>query len=122
MMVVGHYFILLYKRLKINIGIYFRFLMNFIYLLMVFRKVSLKRRFSFFLIGLILVNILELQKQPQEIKRELKNAREELAIAKAAEEQIEGDRFAESIEVDFIFWSSFISDSFAFCTGFYHTC
>jgi DNA-binding protein YbaB len=50
-----------------------------------------------------LVNILELQKQPQEIKRELKNAREELVIAKAAEEQIEGDRFADSIEVNFSF-------------------
>lgn len=46
-----------------------------------------------------LVNILELQKQPQEINRELKNAREELAIAKEVDEQIEGDRFADSIEV-----------------------
>jgi hypothetical protein len=40
-----------------------------------------------------------LQKQPQEIKRELKNAREELGIANNAEEQIEGDRFADAIEV-----------------------
>ena len=46
-----------------------------------------------------LVNILELQKQPQEINRELKCAREELAIAKSIEQPIEGDRFAESIEV-----------------------
>jgi len=48
----------------------------------------------------ILVNILELQKQPKEINRELKNAREELEIAKNVEEQIEGDKFAESIEVE----------------------
>jgi hypothetical protein len=48
---------------------------------------------------LILVNILELQKQPKEINRELKNAREELEIAKNDEEQIQGDKFAESIEV-----------------------
>ena len=33
-----------------------------------------------------LVNILELQKQPKEINRELKNAREELEIAKNVEE------------------------------------
>jgi hypothetical protein len=61
-----------------------------------------------------LVNILELQKQPQEINRELKNAREELAIAKEAEEQIEGDRFAEAIEVNFIFKLYFIYDYFCF--------
>jgi hypothetical protein len=47
-----------------------------------------------------LVNILELQKQPQEINRELKNAREELAIEQETEEQIEGDRFAEAIQVN----------------------
>ena len=46
-----------------------------------------------------LVNILELRKQPQEIKQELKSARQELIIAKEADEQIEGDRFAEAIEV-----------------------
>ncbi|UJR15581.1 hypothetical protein I4U23_002517 [Adineta vaga] len=51
--------------------------------------------------GVSKINILELQKQPQEIKRELKNAREELTIAKNDEDQIEGDRFAEAIE-DFI--------------------
>ncbi|CAF0786712.1 unnamed protein product, partial [Adineta ricciae] len=51
--------------------------------------------------GVSKINILELQKQPQEIKRELKNAREELAIAKNAEDQIEGDQFAEAIE-DFL--------------------
>ncbi|CAF1199407.1 unnamed protein product [Rotaria sp. Silwood1] len=51
--------------------------------------------------GVSKINILELQKQPQEINRELKNAREELAIAKENEEPIEGDRFAEAIE-DFI--------------------
>ena len=45
---------------------------------------------------------MELQKQPQEIKRELKNAREELAFAKNAEDQIEGDQFAEAIEVNLI--------------------
>jgi hypothetical protein len=79
--------------------------MNFIYLLMVYQKVSLKIRidFLFLLLLLNLVNILELQKQPQEINRELKNAREELAIAKDAEEQIEGDRFADAIEVNSIF-------------------
>jgi len=78
--------------------------MNFIYLLMVYQKVSLKIRIDFlFLLLLNLVNILELQKQPQEINRELKNAREELAIAKDAEEQIEGDRFADAIEVNSIF-------------------
>jgi hypothetical protein len=48
----------------------------------------------------ILVNILELQKQPKEINRELKNAREELEIANNVEEQIEGDKFTESIEVE----------------------
>jgi hypothetical protein len=47
----------------------------------------------------LLVNILELKKQPKEINRELKNAREELDIAKNVEEQIEGDKFTESIEV-----------------------
>jgi hypothetical protein len=75
--------------------------MNSILLLMVYRKVRLyifgrdqkKLRVS------LLVNILELQKQPKEINRELKNAREELDIAKNVEEQIEGDKFAESIEV-----------------------
>ncbi len=104
MMVVDHYYILLYKLLKINIVIYFHFLMNFIYLLMVYQKVSLKIRIDFFFLLLLnLVNILELQKQPQEINRELKNAREELAIAKDAEEQIEGDRFADAIEVNSIF-------------------
>jgi hypothetical protein len=78
--------------------------MNFIYLLMVYQKVSLKIRIDFFFLLLLnLVNILELQKQPQEINRELKNAREELAIAKDAEEQIEGDRFADAIEVNSIF-------------------
>jgi hypothetical protein len=49
MMVVVHYCILLYKRLKRNIVIYFHFLMNFIYLLMVYRKVSLNRK-NFFVI------------------------------------------------------------------------
>ncbi|CAF1020014.1 unnamed protein product [Rotaria sordida] len=51
--------------------------------------------------GVSKINILELQKQPQEINRELKNAREELLIAKENEEPIEGDRFTEAIE-DFI--------------------
>lgn len=51
-----------------------------------------------------LVNVLELQKQPQEINRELKNAREELAIAKQSDEPIEGDRFADRIEVGRIFF------------------
>ena len=46
-----------------------------------------------------LVNILELQKQPQEINRELKSAREELTMAKDDDEPIEGDRFTEAIEV-----------------------
>lgn len=65
------------------------------------------------MIGFLLVNILELQKQPQEINRELKSAREELAIAKSVEEPIEGDRFAASIEVRSVstqanstFWTS----------------
>ncbi|CAF2133808.1 unnamed protein product [Rotaria magnacalcarata] len=48
--------------------------------------------------GVSKINVLELQKQPQEINRELKNAREELAIAKENDEPIEGDRFAEAIE------------------------
>ncbi|UJR31086.1 hypothetical protein I4U23_018594 [Adineta vaga] len=48
--------------------------------------------------GVSKINILELQKQPKEINRELKNAREELAIAKNVDEQIEGDKFAEAIE------------------------
>ena len=61
---------------------------------------------------LFLVNILELQKQPQEINRELKNAREELAIAKENDEPIEGDRFAEAIEVNLIFRLSFLFFSF----------
>ncbi|CAF0923074.1 unnamed protein product [Adineta ricciae] len=51
--------------------------------------------------GVSKINILELQKQPKDINRELKNAREELIIAKNVDEQIEGDKFAESIE-DFI--------------------
>jgi hypothetical protein len=100
-MVVVLYFILLFKLSKINIVICSPFLMNSILLLMVYRKVRLyifgrdqkKLRVS------LLVNILELQKQPKEINRELKNAREELDIAKNVEEQIEGDKFAESIEV-----------------------
>ena len=99
MMVVVRYFILLFKRLKTNMPIYFHFPMNFIYLLMVYRKVSVEKENVRRWILESLVNILELQKQPQEIKRELKNAREELAIAKNAEEQIEGDRFADAIEV-----------------------
>ncbi len=53
-----------------------------------------------FFFKFILVNILELQKQPKEINRELKNAREELEIAKNVEEEIEGDKFSESIEVE----------------------
>lgn len=48
-----------------------------------------------------LVNILELQKQPKEITRELKSAREELDIAKNVEEPIQGDKFSESVEVEF---------------------
>jgi hypothetical protein len=40
-----------------------------------------------------------LQKQPHEINRELKSAREELATAKAIDEPIDGDRFAAAIEV-----------------------
>ncbi|CAF3654784.1 unnamed protein product [Rotaria sp. Silwood1] len=51
--------------------------------------------------GISKINILELQKQPKEINKELKNAREELDIAKNIEEQIDGDKFVESIE-DFI--------------------
>ncbi|CAF4349250.1 unnamed protein product, partial [Rotaria magnacalcarata] len=38
--------------------------------------------------GVSKINVLELQKQPQEINRELKNAREELAIAKENDEPI----------------------------------
>lgn len=45
------------------------------------------------------VNILELQKQPKEINKELKCAREELDLAKNNEEPINGDKFVESIEV-----------------------
>ncbi len=55
---------------------------------------------------------MELQKQPQEINRELKNAREELAIAKDAEEQIEGDRFADAIEVS---GKCFLEENYCFC-------
>ncbi|CAF4381154.1 unnamed protein product, partial [Adineta steineri] len=51
--------------------------------------------------GITKINVLELQKQPQEIKRELENAREELAAAKETEYEIDGDRFIEAIE-DFI--------------------
>ncbi|CAF0999006.1 unnamed protein product [Adineta steineri] len=51
--------------------------------------------------GITKINVLELQKQPQEIKRELENAREELAAAKETEYEIDGDRFVEAIE-DFI--------------------
>ncbi|CAF3501693.1 unnamed protein product [Adineta steineri] len=51
--------------------------------------------------GITKINVLELQKQPQEIKRELENAREELAAAKETEDEIDGDRFIEAIE-DFI--------------------
>ncbi|CAF0847252.1 unnamed protein product [Rotaria sordida] len=51
--------------------------------------------------GISKINILELQKQPKEFNKELKNAREELDIAKNIDEQIDGDKFIESIE-DFI--------------------
>ncbi|CAF3047800.1 unnamed protein product [Rotaria sp. Silwood2] len=51
--------------------------------------------------GISKISILELQKQPKEINKELKNAREELDIAKNLEEQIDGDKFIKSIE-DFI--------------------
>ncbi|CAF3926013.1 unnamed protein product, partial [Adineta steineri] len=51
--------------------------------------------------GISKINILELQKQPKDIGRELKCAREELEIAKHVDERVEGDKFAESIE-DFI--------------------
>ncbi|CAF2135278.1 unnamed protein product [Rotaria magnacalcarata] len=51
--------------------------------------------------GISKINILELQKQPKEINKELKNAREELDFAKNIEEPIDGDKFVPSIE-DFI--------------------
>lgn len=71
---------------------------------MLYRKVSL----SFLcktakLYFALLVNVLELQKQPKEITRELKSAREELDIAKSVEEPIQGDKFAESVEVRYFF-------------------
>ena len=79
---------------------------------MAFRRVSKRktkrcayvrmRRTVFFSLQIHSVNIPELQKQPQEIKRELRNAREELIRAKEDDEQfIEGDRFTDAIE-DFI--------------------
>jgi len=60
-----------------------------------------------------------LQKQPQEINRELKNAREELAIANESDEQIDGDRFAQAIEV--IYLNSKITYLSIF-SGIHHSC
>lgn len=99
MMAVVRYFILSFKLSKTNIEIYYRFPMNSIYWLMEYRKVIVEQEEDFDFVRICLVNILELQKQPQEINRELKNAREEYAIAKEADEQIDGDRFADRIEV-----------------------
>ena len=70
-----------------------------------------------------LVNILELQKQPKEITRELKSAREELDIARNVEEPIQGDKFAESVEVKFFIIKS-SNDRRTFdlvFQGFYHS-
>lgn len=56
---------------------------------------------------ILLVSILELQKQPKEIGRELKSSREELELAKNADDKIEGDRFTDAIEVQFLDRASF---------------
>ena len=88
-----------FKRSKISIVISSRLPMNSTHRPMSSRKVSfgLSVRSS---IVHVLVNVLELQKQPHEINRELKCAREELAIATNVEEPIDGDRFAAAIEVE----------------------
>ncbi len=72
-------------------------------------------------ISIILVNILELQKQPKEINRELKCAREELEIAKNIEQPIEGDKFVESIEVEEIEIIRIFLICFFLCEGFYYS-
>ena len=69
-----------------------------------------------------LVNILELQKQPQEINRELKNAREELTMAKDDDEPIEGDRFTDAIEVRPNVVGSIDVNHPSLVPGFHHTC
>lgn len=95
-------FISLFKQSKINIAIYFHLPMNSTRWPMVPRRVSLTMGVSWRRLSMVhvLVNVPELQKQPHEINRELKCAREELSIATNVEEPIEGDRFAAAIEVD----------------------
>ena len=92
----------LFKQSKINIAIYFHLPMSSMRWPMVPRRVSLTMGVSCIVWAwcMFLVNVPELQKQPHEINRELKCAREELAIATNVDEPIEGDRFAAAIEVE----------------------